>query len=136
MIEAGQKASFENDDEEECFGGRRRRGRHLSWLRGALFGKRLQTNDEGQRRGVRVSLSDRRSQRYFLQLLAIKNQAKFIIAFTMIEGQHMHEIRCCSTRISGQTGTKLRDGVVWQAMASCYSWAALSSNDSNNIRHL
>ena len=57
MIEGGQKASFENDDEEECFGGRRRRrGRHLSWLRGALFGKRLQTNDEGQRRGVRRRL--------------------------------------------------------------------------------
>ena len=68
MIEGGQKASLENDEEGECFDGRRR-GRHLSWVRGALFGKRLQTNDEGQRRGVRPSDGDSEplSQRYILQ---------------------------------------------------------------------
>ena len=34
------------------------------------------------------------------------------------------------TGISSQIGTKLRDWAVWQARASCYSQAALSSNDS------
>ena len=35
-----------------------------------------------------------------------------------------------NTGISSQIGTKLRDWVDGQAGAGCYSWAALSSNDS------
>ena len=34
------------------------------------------------------------------------------------------------TGFSSQIGTKLRDWAVGQAEAGCYSWAALSSNDS------
>ena len=34
------------------------------------------------------------------------------------------------SEISSQIGTKLRDWAVWQARASCYSQAALFSNDS------
>ena len=34
------------------------------------------------------------------------------------------------TGFSSQIGTKLRDWAVGQAGGSCYSWAALSSNDS------
>ena len=34
------------------------------------------------------------------------------------------------TGFSSEIGTKLRDWAVGQAGGSCYSWAALSSNDS------
>ena len=34
------------------------------------------------------------------------------------------------TGFSSEIGTKLRDWAVWQAGGSCYSQAALSSNDS------
>ena len=37
----------------------------------------------------------------------------------------------CSTGISSHLGAKLRDWADRQAEAGCYSWAALSSNDSN-----
>ena len=40
---------------------------------------------------------------------------------------HMH------TGFSSQIGTKLRDWAVGQAWGSCYSWAALSSNDSKTL---
>ena len=37
------------------------------------------------------------------------------------------------TAFSSQIGTKLRDRAVGQAWGSCYSWAALSSNDSKTL---
>ena len=37
---------------------------------------------------------------------------------------------CSRTGISSHLGAKLRDLAVRQAGAGCYSWAALSSNDS------
>ena len=43
-----------------------------------------------------------------------------------------HFLNTC-TGISSQMGTKLRDWVVWQASASCYSQTALSSNDSKTL---
>ena len=40
------------------------------------------------------------------------------------------ETRGTSTGFSSEIGTKLCDWAVGQAWGSCYSWAALSSNDS------
>ena len=37
------------------------------------------------------------------------------------------------TGFSSEIGTKLRDWAVGQAWGSCYSWAALSSNDSKTL---
>merc|ERR1712020_164108 len=37
------------------------------------------------------------------------------------------------TGFSSELGTKLRDWAVGQAWGSCYSWAALSSNDSKTL---
>ena len=37
------------------------------------------------------------------------------------------------TGISSQMRTKLRYWAAWQAGAGCYSWAALSSNDSKTL---
>ena len=37
------------------------------------------------------------------------------------------------TGFSSEMGTKLRDWAVGQAGSSCYSWAALSSNDSKTL---
>ena len=37
------------------------------------------------------------------------------------------------TGFSSEIGTKLRDLAVGQAEGSCYSWAALSSNDSKTL---
>ena len=37
------------------------------------------------------------------------------------------------TGFSSQIGTKLRDWAVGQSWGSCYSWAALSSNDSKTL---
>ena len=37
------------------------------------------------------------------------------------------------TGFSSEIGTKLRDWAVGQAGGSCYSWAALSSNDSKTL---
>ena len=39
----------------------------------------------------------------------------------------------CTTGFSSEIGTKLRDWAVGQAWGSCYSWAALSSNDSKRL---
>ena len=36
-----------------------------------------------------------------------------------------------TTGFSSEIGTELRDWAIGQAGGSCYSWAALSSNDSN-----
>ena len=38
-----------------------------------------------------------------------------------------------TTGFSSQIGTKLRDWAIGQAEAACYSWAALSSNDSKTL---
>ena len=38
------------------------------------------------------------------------------------------------TGISSEIRTKLRDSAIWQARAGCYSQAALSSNDSDELR--
>ena len=38
-----------------------------------------------------------------------------------------------STGFSSEIGTKLRDLAVGQAWGSCFSWAALSSNDSKTL---
>ena len=38
-----------------------------------------------------------------------------------------------STGFLSEIGTKLRDWAVGQAWGSCYSWAALSSNDSKTL---
>ena len=38
-----------------------------------------------------------------------------------------------STGFLSEIGTKLRDWAVGQAGGSCYSWAALSSNDSKTL---
>ena len=49
------------------------------------------------------------------------------------------DIRSClvslvgCTGISSQIKTKLRDWAVWKARASCFSQAALSSNDSKTL---
>ena len=37
------------------------------------------------------------------------------------------------TGFSSEMGTKLRDWAIGQAWGSCYSWAALSSNDSKTL---
>ena len=37
------------------------------------------------------------------------------------------------TGFSSEIGTKLRDWAAGQAVGSCYSWAALSSNDSKTL---
>ena len=37
------------------------------------------------------------------------------------------------TGFSSEIGTKLRESAVGQAGGSCYSWAALSSNDSKTL---
>ena len=37
------------------------------------------------------------------------------------------------TGFSSEIGTKLRDWAVGQAWGSCFSWAALSSNDSKTL---
>ena len=43
-------------------------------------------------------------------------------------GGHLDGLRC--TGFSSEMGTKLRDWAIGQAGGSCYSQAALSSNDS------
>ena len=45
---------------------------------------------------------------------------------------HVH-IMCATTGFSSEIGTKLRDWAVGQAGGSCYSQAALSSNDSKTL---
>ena len=47
-------------------------------------------------------------------------------------GQHNFFSKAC-TGFSSEIGTKLRDWAVGQAGGSCYSWAALSSNDSKTL---
>ena len=42
-------------------------------------------------------------------------------------------IRQMDTEFSSEIGTELRDWAVGQAGGSCYSWAALSSNDSKTL---
>ena len=42
-------------------------------------------------------------------------------------------MRSWYTGFSSEIGTKLRDWAVGQAWGSCYSWAALSSNDSKTL---
>ena len=44
--------------------------------------------------------------------------------------RHVRSFTLQSTGISSHLGPKLRDWAVRQAGAGCYSWAALSSNDS------
>ena len=39
----------------------------------------------------------------------------------------------CFTGFLSEIGTKLRDWAVGQAWGSCYSWAAVSSNDSKTL---
>ena len=53
----------------------------------------------------------------------------------IVEGfqQPENEGRNRSTGFSSEIGTKLRDRAVGQAWGSCYSWAALSSNDSKTL---
>ena len=46
-----------------------------------------------------------------------------------------NKVELC-TGFSSQIGTKLRDWAVGQAWGSCYSWAALSSNDSKTLYKL
>ena len=47
--------------------------------------------------------------------------------------QHRNRWRRRITGFLSEIGTKLRDWAVGQAGGSCYSWAALSSNDSKTL---
>ena len=48
-------------------------------------------------------------------------------------GHGCFEVDWCCTGFLSEIGTKLRDWAVGQAGGSCYSWAALSSNDSKTL---
>ena len=48
-------------------------------------------------------------------------------------GEHPEMISAQSTGFLSEIGTKLRDWAVGQAWGSCYSWAAVSSNDSKTL---
>ena len=51
----------------------------------------------------------------------------------MIKQDSRLTVSICNTGFSSEIGTKLRDWAVGQAGGSCYSWAALSSNDSKTL---
>ena len=44
-----------------------------------------------------------------------------------------HSVLAQTTGFLSEIGTKLRESAVGQAEGSCYSWAALSSNDSKTL---
>ena len=44
--------------------------------------------------------------------------------------RHLFWLKAGTTGFSSHSGTKLRDWAIRQAVAGCYSWAAMSSNDS------
>ena len=58
-----------------------------------------------------------------------KDMAKKLARWGTIDGV----LAQTGTGFSSQIGTKLRDWAIGQAWGSCYSWAALSSNDSKTL---
>ena len=50
-----------------------------------------------------------------------------------LNSRTMKKFLCCCTAFSSEIGTKLRESAVGQAGGSCYSRAALSSNDSKML---